>query len=188
MPLLNSPKKLITRSPIKKPTATTADAATIIKKKAPIHYRADGSNGSGLFGKKDLYGNPFYKFWKKGDCPPEHRQIVFVKVDAAAEKLGLQSGAWSFQKMRQHSITRLNQIPHYVKFGAELSLFIPKWQRDHDVAKGHFGAVWKEGSDRSGYYNAVTPDWQHENLHASGYASPEAYHDVQRAAEMSKFE
>ena len=187
MPSPTSPKKLITRIPIKKPKASTADAATIIKKKAPIHYRADGSNGNGL-NKKDIHGNPFYKYWKKGDCPSEYRQIVHVEADATAEKLGLHSGSWTFARMRKHSITRLNEIPFYCKFGAEMTLFIPKWQRENDVAKGHFGAVWPEGSDRTGYYNAVTPEWRQESLRADGFSSPEVYHDVQRAAEMRKFE
>ena len=54
--------------------------------------------------------------------------------------------------------------------------------------KGTYGAEWVEGSDRDGYYRAVTPNWKQERIESDGYSSPEVYHDLQRAAVMAKFE
>ncbi len=44
---------------------------------------------------RDRYGNPYYSYWKKGCCP-EEQQIVYVSVDAAAEKVGVMSLAWTY--------------------------------------------------------------------------------------------
>ena len=54
--------------------------------------------------------------------------------------------------------------------------------------KGIFGADWVEGSDRDGYYRAVTPSWKQERIDADGHSSPEVYHDLKRAAAMAMFE
>ena len=146
--------------------------------------------GRGL-SKKDKYGNPYYKFWTKESCPEEHRQIVKVTVDADAEKVGVKSGVWNYDKIRKHSVERLQEIPYFVKFGAQLKFCISEKEaqlckRDaRRRPKGTYGAIWVKGSDRDGYYRAVTPEWKQERIAEQGIASPEAYHDLQRKALLS---
>ena len=94
-----------------------------IKKKTASAGRADGSTGYGL-SKRDRFGNAYYTYWTRECCPEEHRQIVFVKVDAAAEKLDVTSGAWTYDQIRKHSLERMREIPHYVKFGAQLKFCV----------------------------------------------------------------
>lgn len=164
-----------------------------IKKKTASAGRADGSTGYGL-SKRDRFGNAYYTYWTKEFCPEEHRQIVFVKVDAAAEKLGVTSGAWTYDRIRKHSLERMREIPHYVKFGAQLKFCVAEGEarlcdlNPKRTPKGIYGADWVEGSDRDGYYRAVTPTWKQERIASDGYSSPEVYHDLKRAAVMAKFE
>lgn len=155
--------------------------------------RADGSSGYGL-SKRDRFGNPYYSYWTKECCPVEHRQIVFVNVDAAAEKLGVRSGVWTYDWIRKHSLARMREIPHYVQFGAQLKFAVAEGEeRLCDLnpkrkPKGTYWPEWVDGSDRDGYFRSITPGWQQERIEADGYASPEVYHDVQRAAAMAMFE
>jgi len=185
MPCSSAPKKIINLH------ANKAICGTAIKKKAS--ERADGSTGYGL-SKKDRYGNAYYSYWTKDVCPEEHRQIVYVSVDAAAEKAGVCSGAFTYDQLRKHSLDRLREIPFYVKFGAQLKFCISAHelhlcqQNEKRRPKGTYGAVWVEGSDRDGYYRAVTPHWKQERIEHDGHSSPEVYHDLQRAAVMAKFD
>ena len=167
---------------------------TVVKKRAAAKSeRADGSTGNGL-SKRDRSGNSYYSYWTRECCPEEHRQIVYVNVDATAEKLGIRAGAWTYDRIRKHSVERMREIPHYVKFGSQLKLSVSEHEArlcDLDpkrTPKGIFGADWVEGSDRDGYYRAVTPSWKQERIEADGHSSPEVYHDLQRAAVMAKFE
>ena len=80
----SAPKKIINLH------ANKAICGTVIKKKAAAAERADGSTGYGL-SKRDRYGNAYYSYWTKDFCPEEHRQIVYVSVDAAASVRGLGS-------------------------------------------------------------------------------------------------
>jgi hypothetical protein len=91
-----------------------AKAASIARPKSAF-------SGSGL-SKKDGLGKLYYSYWTKECCPVEHRQIVYVKVDATADALGsrVSSGAWTYERIRKHSLERLGEIPYYVKFGAQL--------------------------------------------------------------------
>lgn len=161
--------------------------ATLRKALSIAKPRADGSTGRGLT-KKDRYGNPYYSFWTRECCPEEHRQIVRVTVDGAAEQVGIKSGIWDYAQIRRYSLERLNEIPFYVKFGAQLKFCISAKEKrlcELDVKRrprGTFSADWVEGSDRDGYYRAVTPGWKQERLALEGIASPEVYHDMQRAA------
>jgi hypothetical protein len=178
MPSSTAPKKIINRT-IKKKTASAVKSE-----------RADGSTGNGL-SKRDRFGNTYYRYWTKECCPEEHRQIVFVNVDATAASLGITSGAWTYDRIRKHSLERLRAIPHYVQFGSQLKFSVSESEArlcDLDpkrTPKGIYGADWVEGSDRDGYYRSVTPGWKQERIEAS---SPEVYHDLQRAAVMAKFE
>lgn len=185
----STPRKILCAQRHIKPSAS-------IKKKAASAVkseRADGSTGYGL-SKLDRYGKPYYTYWKKNCCPEEHRQIVDVTVSAEAEKLGIMSGAWTYDKIRTHSLERLREIPFYVKFGAQLKFCVSESEarlcqlNEKRKPKGTYGAEWVEGSDRDGYYRAVTPNWKQERIESDGYSSPEVYHDLQRAAVMAKFE
>lgn len=156
----------------------------ISKKRAP---NPDGSTGRGL-SKKDRFGNPYYSYWTKESCPEEHRQIVHVTADAAADKVGVKSGPWTYDQIRKHSLERLREIPFYVKFGAQINFSISEKEMRlceldaKRTPKGHYNAIWVEGSDRDGYYRAVTPGWKQERIALDGFCSPEVYHDAQRAA------
>jgi hypothetical protein len=153
---------------------------------APTKPRRDGSTGFG-HNKRDRFGKPFFRTWAKGDCPTEDHILVWVTVDKRAEEMGLQSGLWTFKKIKKFSSIRLREIKHYVKFGAQL-----KFLRDEKGYKGMFCANWVEGSDRAGYYADITPGWdsawEQEQLQRAGVASPEFYHDMKRVAELAKFD
>ena len=177
----SAPKKIIN---LNKPTAVKT---SIKKAAAPKHTRADGSYGNGIH-KKDKFGKAYYTTWSKDYCPPEYRMLVWVTVDAAAEKMEISSGLWTFDKIKKYSLLRLREIQHYCKFGAQLKLSIPERQHENDIKKGMYCADWVDGSDRTAFYSDITPSWAQEQLQAAGIASPEVYHDRQRAIERSKFE
>ena len=108
--------------------------------------RADGSSGYGL-SKRDRFGNPYYSYWTKECCPVEHRQIVFVNVDAAAEKLGVRSGVWTYDWIRKHSLARMREIPHYVQFGAHLKFAVAEGEErlcDLNPKRKPKGTYWPE--------------------------------------------
>ena len=112
-------------------------------------------------------------------------------MDAAAEKLGVRSGVWTYDWIRKHSLARMREIPHYVQFGAHLKFAVAEGLCDLNPKrkpKGTYWPEWVDGSDRDGYFRSITPGWQQERIEADGYASPEVYHDVQRAAAMAMFE
>ncbi len=102
------------------------------------------------------FGNPYYSYWKKGCCPEEQRQIVYVSVDAAAEKVGVCSGAWTYDEIRKHSLERLSEFPFYVKFGAQLKFCVSESEvrlcqlNEKRKPKRIYCADWIEGSDRDG--------------------------------------
>ena len=181
-------------SSVPKPSATKGAKASTIARPV-IKKTASAGSGSGL-SKKDVDGKPYYSYWTKECCPAEHRQIVYVKVDATANALGsrVSSGAWTYDRIRKHSLERLREIPYYVKFGAQLKFSITESEErrckldEKRKPKGTYGADWVEGSDRDGYYRAVMPEWKQERIDADGHSSPEVYHDLQYAAVMAKFQ